>query len=46
MYRNRIAIDLAKDVFQIAVSPRPGFSRFLRDLPEPTELVMETTGFR
>jgi hypothetical protein len=24
MYRNRIAIDLAKDVFQIAVSPRPG----------------------
>ena len=56
MYRNRIAVDLAKDVFQIAVSPRPGevssrkrltrqgFSRFLRELPEPAELVMEACG--
>lgn len=56
MYRKRIAVDLAKHVFQLAESPRPGevsarkrlsreaFSRYLRALPEPMELVMEACG--
>lgn len=56
MYRNRIAVDLAKDVFQVAVSPRPGevslrkrmnrqaFLRFLQEQPAPAELVMEACG--
>lgn len=56
MHRKRIAADLAKHVFQIAESHRPGetgarkrlsrdgFSRYLRAQPEPIELVMEACG--
>jgi transposase len=56
MYRKRIAVDLAKHVFQLAESPRIGevsvrkrlnrdaFARYLRALPEPVELVMEACG--
>jgi len=56
MYRKRVAVDLAKHVFQLAESPRPGnvscrkrlsrdaFHRYLRALPEPVELVMEGCG--
>lgn len=56
MYPNRIAVDLAKEVFQIAeCSPagkvvarkrlsRDGFRRYLEALPEPAELVMEACG--
>ena len=53
MYRNRIAVDLAKDVFQVAESARLGtitarkrlsraaFVRHLQIIPEPALIVME-----
>jgi transposase len=56
MYRKRIAVDLAKHVFQVAESHRPSeisarkrlsreaFTRYLRALPEPVELIMEACG--
>lgn len=56
MYRKRIAVDLAKHVFQLAESHRPSeisarkrlsreaFTRYLRALPEPVELIMEACG--
>jgi transposase len=56
MYRNRIAVDLAKDVFQVAESARPGevtarkrlsraaFVRYLQAIPEPALIIMEACG--
>lgn len=56
MYRKRIAVDLAKDVFQIAESARPGevtlrrrlsrvaFVRYLQAIPEPALIIMEACG--
>lgn len=56
MYRNRIAVDLAKDVFQVAESTRPGevtarkrlsraaFVRYLQAIPEPALIIMEACG--
>lgn len=56
MYRKRIAVDLAKNVLQVAESSRPGvvssrkrlsrdgFIRYLQNLPEPAELIMEACG--
>lgn len=56
MYRKRIAVDLAKDVFQVAESAQPGtitarkrlsraaFVGYLQAIPEPTLIVMEACG--
>lgn len=56
MYRKRIAIDLAKTVFQVAESATPGkisarkrlsrsaFLHYLQALPEPCVIIMEACG--